>query len=157
MIEISLQDFVRTGRFGPVALGQSRADIAAALGDSDNMSAPTRKRRVPQVWKYGDFEFHFHEHSDALAMIFIDHFNVPRSGKSVAIDPWIIRRDVPFNVLSKALAELGLTRETVRDELLERVVLHASSGIQFAYYPSDLKRPKLDTLEVMQISNWADG
>ena len=157
MIDISLKDFVRCGRFGPVALGQSRADIRAALGEPDDVSAPTGKRRVPPIWKYGDFEFHFFERADALAMIFIDHFDVPRGGKTIAVDPWIIRRDLPSNDLARALDDLGLSRETLHDERLERVVIHASSGIQFAYYPSNLRQATFKELEVVQISNWIDG
>lgn len=154
-MKVSLKDFVRTGRFGSVALGQSRADIRGHLGEPDDTSAPTRKRRTPQIWKYGDFEFHFLDHADALAMIFIDQFEVPAGGKTVSVDPWILRRSLPSNILAKELAGLGLDKEVVHDERLARIVIHASSGVQFAYYPSDFKRPVLDTLEVIQISNWA--
>lgn len=39
VVRVSLKDFVQTGRFGPVALGQSRAELRAHPGE------PARPRR----------------------------------------------------------------------------------------------------------------
>jgi len=43
-------------------------------------------------WKYGDIEFHFVAGTDCLFVIHLDEFDVPSDGRSINLDPWVIRR-----------------------------------------------------------------
>ena len=51
MVQVSLKDFVQTGRFGPVALGQSRAELRAHLGEPDDLGGTSRRHHKPRIWK----------------------------------------------------------------------------------------------------------
>ncbi len=49
----------RTGRFGPVGLGSTRDELRYHFGEPDHVGGASRKQRVPSIWKYDEFEFHF--------------------------------------------------------------------------------------------------
>ncbi len=82
MVAISLKEFVETGGFGPVELGQSRAQVRASLGEPDDLGGTSRKYPEPAVWKYGSFELHFPPPKNSLWLIHVDHFDVPSGGFS---------------------------------------------------------------------------
>jgi hypothetical protein len=44
---------------GPVGLGATREELRRLLGEPTCMSIPTRSRRQPMVWKYGEIEYQF--------------------------------------------------------------------------------------------------
>ena len=52
-LDISLLEFFRTGRFGPVALGMSRHEVLGLLGEPDAAGAGDLETRL---CKYGDIE-----------------------------------------------------------------------------------------------------
>jgi hypothetical protein len=91
MIAVSLLDWLRTGQFGPVRLGFSRAQLQDLLGRPDDMGGTSRKHRTPAIWKYGDIEFHFGGRDDPLYLIHLDDFAIPTGGPAIAFDPWIVR------------------------------------------------------------------
>jgi hypothetical protein len=41
-------------------LGKTRDEIVGVLGEPDAKGAISRKYREPQIYKYGDIEFHFY-------------------------------------------------------------------------------------------------
>ncbi len=51
MVRVSLKGFVQTGRFGPVALGQSRAELRAHPGEPDDLGGTSRRQRKLRIWK----------------------------------------------------------------------------------------------------------
>ena len=108
-ITISLKDVVIGGVFGPIHLGMSRAQVHEILDDPDDWSTRDAAKkgsdpwRTSAIWKYGDIEFHFLLQNDCLGLICTDDFNVPTGGKSIALDPWIIRRDVSQDEIERAL------------------------------------------------------
>lgn len=60
MLVVSLRDFARSGRFGPVVPGLDRERIRALLGATDDWGhPPDRTDRKAGVWKFGTTEFHF--------------------------------------------------------------------------------------------------
>ena len=63
-----------TGDICPIKLGMSRGEVQAILGEPDDKgSGPSRRRRGPSVWLYGDLEFHFDgSGGDALFLIYRD-------------------------------------------------------------------------------------
>lgn len=110
VIAVSLKDVIMGGVFGPIALGMPRTQIQAELGTPDDWSVIDAARRGTEpwrtsaIWKYGDVEFHYGLlDDDCLALIFMDDFTVPRGGRSIALDPWIIQRTVSQTEVERAL------------------------------------------------------
>ena len=60
----ALGEFFRTGRLGPVRLGQASEDVRRVLGDPE---ATSPGRTQPRLWKYGSLEVAF----DTGELVFI--------------------------------------------------------------------------------------
>jgi hypothetical protein len=113
-MDVSLREFVETGRFGRVCLGMSKAWVESILGAPDDTGGTSRKHREPAIWRYGDVEFHFDVRDGGLWLIHLDDFDLPSGGKSIALDPWIIRGS-----LTLAEAEERLTLDGVAYEVAD--------------------------------------
>lgn len=85
-----MQDFLRTGEFGPVRLGISRAQLRGHLGEPENWGPFPRAKHNATIWKYGDIEFHFHFREDALVGIFADGVEDLQGGEAIDLDPWVL-------------------------------------------------------------------
>ena len=63
MAEINLLQFFKTGRFGPVKLGMTRAEVENLLGKPDSYSSDTIYETInyaeARVWEYGGVELCF--------------------------------------------------------------------------------------------------
>ncbi|WP_433421665.1 hypothetical protein ACQP1V_11090 [Microtetraspora malaysiensis] len=111
MLQVSLLDFLRGGRFGPIRLGATRAAIRDLLGEPHAVHIATRRVAYEDIWKYGDFEFYFddsHDGADILWMIYTDEFTIPRCGSGVDVDPWLLRWDLPLAEATAALSGAGV-------------------------------------------------
>ena len=82
-MKVSMREFLRSGAFGPLKIGASREQVGAPLGGPDNWSIPSRRQRLPAVWKYGVVEFHFDAATDAVALIHADDFDHLHAGAAV--------------------------------------------------------------------------
>ncbi len=138
---VNLRDFIRTGEFAGVGLGATEAEILALLGEPDHVGGTSRRQRRPLIWKYGDFELHFPPEDDRLKRIYIDDFDIPRGGRTLVLDPWIIRRDLSRAELVAALAVLELDPVVWEDAPLERWVVAASTGVTFEYCSTEDRLP----------------
>lgn len=137
MVTISLKNFVQTGRFGSVALGQSRAQVRTSLGEPDDLGGTSRKHRKPAIWKYGSFELHFPPPGDSLSLIHVDHFDIQLGGRNVIVEPWIMRGDLPQDALERELSKLGLAYEVREEPNRNVLLLETASGVQFGYHFDD--------------------
>ncbi len=108
MITVSMQEWFRTGIFGPVRLGMSRAQVQELLGPPDDVGGTSRKYRTPSTWKYGDIEFYFGGRDDPLQSLFTDTFQVPSGGHAIALDPWIVRRGIRWGEVERQLVVCGI-------------------------------------------------
>jgi len=76
--------FRRTGDICPLALGMTRAELKAALGEPDDVGGTSRRWRTPAIYRYADVEFHFDQGPQGtLALIYqergdIAQISVPR-------------------------------------------------------------------------------
>ena len=86
-INISMQDFLRTGEFGPVFLGMSRGQIRGLLGAPEDWGPAPRAKHNAGIWKYGDIEFHFS--GDTLWLIFADDVEELKGGRTIDLDSWV--------------------------------------------------------------------
>ena len=152
MIEVSLKHFVETGRFGTVALGQSRAQVRAALGEPDDLGGTSRKHREPAIWKYGGFELHFPPSGDSLELIHVDHFDLPSGGRNVVVEPWIIRGDLPQDALERELKKLGLAFGVREEANRETFLIETASSVQFGYHLDDDATPPAKELQFISLA-----
>jgi hypothetical protein len=85
MIEVSLRDWLATGRFGDITLGLSRDDVTAAVGPPEAVGGTSRRHRLPAIWKYGDVELHFARTGGRLALIHLEPPDAPSGGRGIAL------------------------------------------------------------------------
>ena len=104
-VAISLKEWVRTARFGPVAPGMPFAVLREHFGEPDDVSVARTKYHEPSIWKYGDVEFYLDPDEGTLASILIHDFSVPSGGPRLRLDPWILRGGLPLDVLTSVLRE----------------------------------------------------
>lgn len=43
----------------PVGLGATRDELRRLFGEPTDTNVPTRNQRQPQIWRYGEIEYHF--------------------------------------------------------------------------------------------------
>jgi hypothetical protein len=108
MVSVSLKDLIEIGKIGAVCLGASKQEVESILGTPDDVSRNSRSHRKSSLWKYGDIEFHFGPYDENLWLIHLDDFDVPSGGKSLHLDPWIVRR-----TLTLVEAEGHLSRNNI--------------------------------------------
>ena len=89
-IAVSMQDFLRTGEFGPVSLGLTRRQLRDCLGNPEDWGPYPKAEQHAAIWKYGDVEFFFHFQEDALGGIFADHIGTLKGGGAIDLDPWVL-------------------------------------------------------------------
>lgn len=89
LIHIDFLEFIKTGRFDCIKLGQKKDYILNNFKNPDSVWNDTSEN---SIWLYGNIEFHFAENE--LYMIFSDHFNHEKlnAGEHISIDRWIFER-----------------------------------------------------------------
>ena len=102
-----MREFLRSGAFGPLKIGASRDQVYAALGEPDDWSIPSRRQRLPAIWKYGVVEFHFDAGTNTVALIHADDFDHFHAGAGIDLDPWWMDRGA---TLERARSELSAAR-----------------------------------------------
>jgi hypothetical protein len=134
-ISISLKDVIQSGIFGPIKLSMSRDEVIAVLGEPDDFSVNTRRRRhrKPAIIKYGDVEFYFTDETDQLHMIYADHVSEFRGGSRISLDAWAIKGGAPRKEIEKALSSVGINFVEVKpfDPTCSRI--KTDSGVYFVF------------------------
>jgi len=135
MISVSMKEFLCTGAFGPIHLGMPRTDVEEIFGPPNAMSTTINDDSLPAIWKYGDIEMHF-EPSDNLSSIYTDEFDVPSGGQAIDLDPWILRRGIPWSEVGPQLVARHLSysergKTTPYDKATTRIVM--DSGVELIF------------------------
>ena len=118
--QISILHFLRTGNFGPLRLGTTAQAVHDLIGAPDAWAdfrgAVTCWQS--ELWKYGDFEFHFSrdEPESRLTLIHLDDGpwgggtanDVPTGGARLRIDSWVIRAGMSLETFTQALSTEGI-------------------------------------------------
>lgn len=99
-LNVSISDAIRTGSFGPFAIGTSRHVIGRMLGDVTDATLTDRKTSGC-IWVYGTTEFHFAD--DLLTLIHCDNDDLFNGGPSLSIDPWKLRSHMTLSELMRIL------------------------------------------------------
>ncbi|MCA9705594.1 MAG: hypothetical protein KDK70_07095 [Myxococcales bacterium] len=138
-VRIDLLEFLRTGHFDCLRLGQTQEYILHNFPDPDDFDASwltdPRSSRL-SIWRYGNVELHFE--GPRLFLVFSDYLDSLTGGPSLDIDPWILARPEPVGLLD-VIRELN--RERI-DFCKERgsvgiVVVRLSSGVTLHFDPGD--------------------
>ncbi|MBX7224056.1 MAG: hypothetical protein K1Y36_29340 [Blastocatellia bacterium] len=98
---ISLKEFFKTSRLGPIHLGLTQAALRELWGEPDDQGGTSRKYRKPALWKYGDIEFCFDRQTWELDLILLNFWEpvVPSGGRAINLDPWVIHGGMEPNDL----------------------------------------------------------
>ena len=108
MVNVSLKELIQLGHFGPVRLGMSREQVESFIGEPDDSGVGSRKHPQATILKYGDVEFHFDPRDGRLWLIHLGQFEAPSAGKSVRLDPWIIRASLTVPEMEEGLSRSGI-------------------------------------------------
>ncbi len=111
MVKLNLIQFFKTGAFGSVTLGTSRAELFRRLGEPDNfapiVTASISDLQKATTWEYGGIEFYFdtslsNNQQHPIINIAFTPFNLstPEKWKTL-VDSWLFG-----NYFSPTLAEL---------------------------------------------------
>ena len=145
-MKVSLQEFIRTDKFGALELGISRAQIEAILGAPDAWTAQDSQTNA-SIWKYGDVEFYFQ--NNTLWMIFMDDFTVPNGGSKIELEPWIISGQLTLSRAEKELKSAAIAyRKT--DFLYNENGVHliAELGVTLAFAGENPRQIRLRALDL---------
>ncbi len=94
MKKISLKEFISTGVIGGIYIGMKDSEILPLIGKPDLVGGNSRKHRVPNIWKYGDFEFIFERKEQKLVHIVANFWKngcEPSLGNSIYLDSFGIK------------------------------------------------------------------
>lgn len=137
MIDINVLDFLRTGKFGPLALGMTREDVLDFLGPPDDYSVPRRRRRTSDILKWGDFEFYFSGAQDCLTTIFMDTFTgpsgTPQGGSRLRLETWVLREGLPRKEFEEQAKSAGLTLHQAEAGIQNQCHLQTGAGVRVGF------------------------
>jgi hypothetical protein len=100
MIHVSLQDFVRTGEFGPLRLGMMREDVRSVLSERDGYTSYSNGDRMPSRLQYRNVTLMYPfagSLDDRLFWIMLEDFATPSGGPHISIDPWVLHSGLTFD------------------------------------------------------------
>jgi len=88
-VSISMREFLRTGGFGGIQLGDTTAKLKNAFGDPHRVGGQSRRGRAPGIWKYGDIEFPLADDRERIQCIFCDTYDTfMNMGAAVSFEAW---------------------------------------------------------------------
>src|SRR5260370_39311944 len=83
-VSVTMREFLRSGKFGPVRLGDSVDSLRSFFGEPPVVGSASRRHRTPGIWKYGDIEFHLTGDRKCVCLIFCDTFEQLQLGSAAA-------------------------------------------------------------------------
>ncbi len=131
MITVSLEEALRTGTFGPLAPGMTRAQVESLVGLPDAMGSTSRKYRTPRIWMYGDIEVRYELGADHLTTVALREFAVPTGGTAIHLNPWVIRGHMAREEMENALNRVDLHFRYVKEGDVLSVVLASGAVLMF--------------------------
>lgn len=147
-IKIDILEFVKTGKFACIKLGQSKDCILNNFLKPDYIGGGMQK---DNIWLYGNIEFHFDD--DKLFMIFSDNFNSQKlnAGNNIRLKRWIF--DTPDGLsLKNVTQELNSQKiDFVKETNDDMIKLKFKSGVSF-YFENHKEIPNLSPDEYCLIA-----
>lgn len=84
-MEISLLDFIKTGKFGTVEVGQLMDNIKSCFPEPDTI---WDAQNGMSIWSYGSLEFHFTD--ETLFLIWCDWLEHINQSDKFSLDLWVL-------------------------------------------------------------------
>ncbi|MBB3166835.1 hypothetical protein [Simiduia aestuariiviva] len=130
-MKLSIEEFVKTGKFGPVQIGMSKPEIIEFLGEADSDNDMDQNG---SILIYGWYEL-FINSEDRLYSIQNDNYDpkYPETyifqNSKFEIDPWILNNSTCQNIesISSKLKNSGI--RFCLEEYYGRIVIKADSGV----------------------------
>ncbi len=143
VVFIKLEDFLRTGVFGPIQFGMTREALIQILGEPDCISQ-RRKDKHPTRLEYGDFEFYFVSSQDnRLCAIYLDNFDDIKGNERLKVDTWFLKGQLSLAATEEQFrrADLRFRQAPHYDPTVD--CLKTDSGVElgFCKAPSPWSEP----------------
>lgn len=103
-----MREFLRSGKFGPVGLGDSVDSLRNIFGEPPIVGGTSRRHRTPGIWKYGDIEFHLTSDAKRVCVIFCDTFEQLHLGPVASLDRWFFEGHPPVELVERELVSAGI-------------------------------------------------
>ena len=139
-VDIDILDFVKTGKFGFLKLGESKDEIInQGFPPEDWLNGESKESS--RIWRYGNIELHFDNGND-LSGIFTDYVSDIDCGESISISNWWIlpngkkRPDLLSTIKELNCLSLNYTKTTFDVGYIE---LKLSNGVYFSFDHPDEK------------------
>jgi hypothetical protein len=116
-ITIDLLEFVKSGQFDFIKLGQTKEWILQNFPDPDGFDDSAAVYAHP-IWRYGNIEFHFSQNE--LTSIYSDYIDELSGGSSLELKKWIF--SVPQNLT------LPYVMEQLNQQRIDFKTVHKTYG-----------------------------
>ena len=103
-----MREFLRTGEFGPIRLGDSVDSLRGVFGEPPVVGGTSRRSRTPGIWKYGDIEFHLTSDAQCVCLIFCDTFEQLQLGPVASFDRWFFEGHPSVELVERELVSAGI-------------------------------------------------
>lgn len=133
-MHILIDDVLRTGRWGPLALPADRAAVRAALGAPDTFMGSSESTAA--IWRYGVIECHFFD--DDCWMVFTDDINdIEEPSRAFSVSAGLLTAGT---ALTPAAAERALSAAGTGSRRVDRgrdeVLLATDAGVALQFQPT---------------------
>jgi hypothetical protein len=109
-MQVSLREFLTTGILGREWFGLTVEEIVGILGPTEMTGGTSNKYKRPNVYKYGDIEFHFNRPEYRCVAIYMEFINPTFEFPDFFdVFDWKLTRKMRFVPVTLYLKELELT------------------------------------------------
>lgn len=146
-MNVSMKEFLETGKLGSLAFGLSRDAVRTVLGPPEDFSDPGKKKRV--IWKYGSLQLHFDRDSLCFLGLYFrgEEFRLP---KGISVEGWVPSGHTTLEEFQQYLAGSRIHFETVPRLTFEsQATLRVGPGIHVTF-DRDGAQTHLDSIQYMQ-------
>lgn len=147
-ITVSMQEFLRTGEFGPVRLEMSRGQLRGLLGEPAGWGPSPKAKHNAGIWKYGDVEFYFN--GNILSLIFADDIDTLDGGKAINLDPWVFNGKATVRQVLRELEAAHISCQRIDwkfDDTTER--FRVGVGVELTFWDQNQYGPNEDDLPTL--------
>ncbi|MCP1659665.1 hypothetical protein [Neisseria perflava] len=139
-ITVDMCEFIRSGRFDYIEIGQSDEAILQMFPDPDCVSGGLVVKKGWNIWLYGNVEFHFSD--GRLNQIRVENlaFEGVHGGRSIMLRPWIFAQTEQLNLNEVLGALIRQHIDFIKTEEKAAVVLRLQSGVDLVFEKDGVQR-----------------
>jgi hypothetical protein len=138
-ITIDLLEFIKTGKFDHIKIGQTKQWMLNNFPDPDDFQDSPDMHNNP-IWRFGNIEFHFNK--EELFLIHSDYIDTLDGGESLELKKWIFSEPQKL-IFSYVLEQLNQQRINFKvehqtfGELSAVNVTIIKSGVALGFSPPE--------------------